>query len=289
MSAQFQPHRSVLFVPAINQRALEKTLTLNADAIIYDLEDSVAPEMKEKAREQLHAHLLAHPAAEFQHIIRINDCASDHLAEDISMALSHEISALLIPKLDDISILHNVCDVINAAKINKPVNLWAMIESAAGIKNVFEIAQFKGHGLINLSALLVGPNDIGKETGVKLVNQRQYYVPWLMQIVLAAKTNQLMVLDGVFNNFKDIEAFKAECVQGMQMGFDGKTLIHPSQIAIANEAFSPSPEEIAYAQAIVEAFKDPANQSQGVISINGEMVERLHLNMAERLLARIGR
>ncbi len=288
MTALFQSYRSVLFVPAINKRALEKTLILDADAIIYDLEDSVAPNMKAEAREQLHEHLSAHPSVSFQRIIRVNDCGSDEIAADMHMALSHDLSALLIPKVDNINTLYKISALVDAAKLSKPLKLWAMIESAVGIANVQQIAQFKNQDGIQLSALLVGPNDICKETGVKLVNQRQYLIPWLMQIVLAAKANQLDVLDGVYNQFSDSEGFKVECEQGALMGFDGKTLIHPSQIEQANLSFSPSASEIAHALAVVEAFKDPANQSQGVVSMNGEMVERLHLMMAERLLARAG-
>ncbi|KXF79368.1 ATP-binding protein [Paramesorhizobium deserti] len=281
-----RPRRSVLYVPASNPKALQKSVTLAADAIIYDLEDSVAPEAKEAAREALRTHFREHPIASRERIIRINSLASQWGSEDILAARACNPDAILLPKVEhprDVIEAANALDETDAADT---LALWAMIETPRGILNADEVAQLGSHSSARLACFVVGSNDIARETGVDLGGDRKFLIPWLMQIVLAARAGGLDILDGVYNDFADAEGFKRECRQGAAMGFDGKTLIHPSQIETANHAFSASETEIAEARAIVELFMRPENAGKGVLPFNGRMVERLHLAMAETVLAK---
>jgi len=281
-----RPRRSVLYVPASNPRALQKSATLAADAIIYDLEDAVAPEAKGAAREALRAHFREHPVAACERIIRINPLASQWGTEDMLAARACNPDAILLPKVEHPRDLIEAAGALDEADAEETLALWAMIETPRGILNADEVAQLGLHTSARLACFVVGTNDIARETGVDLAGERKYLVPWLMQIVLAARAGGLDVLDGVYNDFADAEGFGHECRQGAAMGFDGKTLIHPSQIGTANRAFSASEAEIAEARAIVELFMRPENAGKGVLPFNGRMVERLHLAMAERLLAK---
>ncbi|RCS22466.1 CoA ester lyase [Phyllobacterium salinisoli] len=281
--------RSVLYVPASNPRALQKSATLAADAIIYDLEDSVAPEVKAEAREALRAHFRAHPAAGCERIIRINPLVSQWGGEDILAARACNPDAILLPKVEHPRDLIEAATALDEADAADTLGLWAMIETPRGILNADEVARLGSHSSARLGCFVVGPNDIARETGVHLAGDRKFLVPWLMQIVLAARAGGLDVLDGVFNDFADPAGFGRECRQGAAMGFDGKTLIHPSQIDEANRSFSPDETEVAEARAIVELFMRPENADKGVLSLNGRMVERLHLAMAEKCLTKANR
>ncbi|PWL17528.1 CoA ester lyase [Falsochrobactrum shanghaiense] len=288
MKTQIRPRRSVLFVPAANQRALEKSLTLSADCIIYDLEDSIAPEAKSAARATLAAHLAANPQVAFERIVRVNGAETPWGGDDLAAAAEMHIDGVLLPKVE------RPQDVIDAARgldrndADPAIGIWAMIETARGILNADEIAVLGHRSAARLACFVVGPNDIARETGVRSQAGRPYLVPWLMQIILAARAGGLAVLDGVYNDFRDHAGFKAECEQGAAMGFDGKTLIHPGQIEAANHAFSPTEAELAHARAVIDLFARPENSGKGVVSLDGQMVERLHLEMAERLLAKAG-
>ncbi|PRD40986.1 CoA ester lyase [Phyllobacterium phragmitis] len=281
-----RPRRSVLYVPASNPRAMQKSVTLAADAIIFDLEDSVAPEAKAEAREALRAHFREHPVAAFERIIRINPLVSQWGGEDILAARACNPDAILLPKVDHPRNLIEAATALDEADAAYTMELWAMIETPRGILNADEVARLGSHSSARLGCFVIGPNDIARETGVDLTGGRMFLVPWLMQIVLAARAGGLDVLDGVYNDFGDAEGFARECRQGAAMGFDGKTLIHPSQVDAANRSFSPDETEIAEARAIVELFMRPENADKGVLSFDGRMVERLHLAQAERLLAK---
>ncbi|MGU3574453.1 HpcH/HpaI aldolase/citrate lyase family protein [Brucellaceae bacterium C25G] len=281
-----RPRRSVLFVPAANARALEKSLTLGADAIIYDLEDSVADEVKISAREALAAHLHAHNDVPFERIIRINAVESAFGDDDVVMASLAHVDAVLVPKVERPQDVIDVARKLDKNDADETCRIWAMIETPRGILNADEVAQLGRRSSARLSTFVVGPNDIARESGIRTLPGRPYLVPWLMQIILAAKAGGLEVLDGVYNDFKDLHGFEAECMQGAAMGFDGKTLIHPSQIAGANAGFSPSAEEVARAKAILALFERAENINKGVASLDGEMIERLHLEMAKRVLAK---
>lgn len=288
MKTVARPRRSVLFVPAANARALEKSLTLAADCVIYDLEDSVAPEAKQSAREALAAHFAAHPAVGFERIVRVNSAETPWGRDDVAAVAKTGADAILLPKVE------RPQDIIDAARrldrhdADPAVGIWAMIETPRGILNADEIAMLGYRSAMRLAGFVVGPNDIARATGVRPQPGRPYLVPWLMQIVLAARAGGIAVLDGVFNDFRDSAGFEAECAQGAAMGFDGKTLIHPGQIEAANRAFSPTGEEVAHARAVVEIFARPENAGKGVVSLDGQMIERLHLEMAERLLGKTG-
>lgn len=274
--------RSLLFVPAANGRALDKSEALAADGLIYDLEDSAAPQAKDEARERLREHLgkTRHPGPK---IVRINPLDSREGTEDLLMARGAGVDAVLLTKVEDSDVLKDASRALDEMDAPARLRLWAMIETPRGIVRAEKIARKGVRG--RLSGFVVGPNDIQLATNVLPDAERTELLPWLMQIVLAAKANGLHVLDGVYRDFRDHEGYARECAAGRRMGFDGKTLIHPAQIEPANAAFGPSDAAIAEAEAIVAAFRRPENAQKGVIQIDGRMVERLHLTEARRILA----
>ncbi|CUW45287.1 citrate lyase subunit beta [Brucella vulpis] len=288
MKTIVRPRRSVLFVPAANTRALEKSLTLSADCVIYDLEDSVAPEAKAAARSALVAHLSAHPKVAFERIVRVNAAETLWGRDDVAAVAKMAVNAVLLPKVERPQDVIEAANHLDRQDADPAMGVWAMIETLRGILNVDEIAVLGHRSAVRLACFVVGPNDIARETGLRPQPGRPYLVPWLMQIVLAARAGGIAVLDGVYNDFRDSAGFEAECAQGAAMGFDGKTLIHPAQIEAANRAFSPTEEEVAHARAVREIFARPENAGKGVVSLDGQMVERLHLEMAERILAKAG-
>jgi len=277
---------SALYVPAINARAIEKSRTLAADAVVFDLEDSVAPGQKELARQQLLEAMTAQRIEDKFCVIRCNPIGSADYLLDLQTVRDCNPDALLLPKVtsvNDVEVFHK-----DAVVAGLPVGMktWFMIETVAGIANLNEIVEAGFKTRWPVSGLVVGHNDLSLETGVSLDNDRQFLIPWLMQVILCAKNNKLLVLDSVWNDFKDLDGFEREAGQGKSMGFDGKSLIHPGQIAVVNGVFAPSTAELADAEAIVAAFADPANENAGVINLNGKMVERLHLEQAQQVLAK---
>ena len=276
--------RSVLSVPAINARALEKTHGLDCDAVIFDLEDSVAPEKKAEARDNLRRFFRDTPLAGRECIIRINAPSSEFGADDIDLVLECQPDAVLLPKVDEPQDVVAVADLLAERYAPESLRIWAMIETPRAILNVAAIAESGRTPGARLDCLVVGLNDLRKDTGVLPEPGRTYLVPWLMQVVVAVRAYGLDALDSVSNDFRDLAAFDAECVQGRAMGFDGKMLIHPAQIDAANRRFGPDDAAVAEARAIIAAFADPAAAGLGVINLNGRMVERLHLAQAERLV-----
>ncbi|WP_442580928.1 HpcH/HpaI aldolase/citrate lyase family protein [Mesorhizobium sp. ASY16-5R] len=281
--------RSVLYMPATNTRALAKAATLASDAVIVDLEDAVAPDEKVLARENLRAWFETRQTKPATTIIRINALSSEWGADDLVLARSLELDGILLPKVETPRDILEAGDVLDDEAVAETVKLWAMVETPKAMLNLGGIAELGRDPASRLAGLVAGTNDLAKDTGVLVTPDRRYLLPWLMQIVLAARAGGLVALDGVMNEFRDLDAFGPECAEGAAMGFDGKTLIHPAQIEPANKAFSSSEAAVAEAQAIVEAFARPENAGKGVISLDGRMVERLHLVQAERLLARAGR
>jgi citrate lyase subunit beta/citryl-CoA lyase len=284
-----RPHRSVLYMPATNTRALAKAATLACDAVIVDLEDAVAPGDKVLARDNLKTWFAAREAKPAVTIVRINALSSEWGADDLVLARSLEPDGILLPKVDTPRDILEAGDALDDEAVPETVKLWAMVETPKAMLNLGAIAELGRDPASRLAGLVAGTNDLAKDTGVLVTPDRRYLLPWLMQIMLAARAGGLVALDGVMNEFRDLDAFGRECADGAAMGFDGKTLIHPAQIEPANRAFSPSDAAVAEAQAIVEAFARPENAGRGVISLDGRMVERLHLAQAERLLARAGR
>lgn len=283
-----RPRRAVLYVPASNPKALAKVPGLSADAVIFDLEDAVAPEQKEAAREALRLHFREHREASFERIIRINALSGEWGAEDLLAARGCRPDGILLPKVDGPGDVLDAADALAETDAPDTIALWAMIETPRAMLNLPAIAELARNPGARLACFVAGTNDLVKETGIAMTPDREYLRPLLLQMVLAARAGGIAMLDGVSNQFRDLDAFAAECAQGAALGFDGKTLIHPAQIEPARQAFSPTAEAIADALTIRAAFADPANAGKGVISMGGRMVERLHLDQAERLLARAG-
>ncbi len=287
MSKSFRPRRSVLYVPASNEKALAKAPTLACDVVVIDLEDAVAPSAKADARARLASVFAGRRAGGPDLVIRVNALSSAWGADDLAVAAACAPDAILLPKVDGPKDVLAADDLLDSLDADPAIQLWAMIETPKGMLNLGPIAELGRDAAARLTCLVAGTNDLAKETGVRMTPDRRWLVPWLQQIVLSARAGGLDALDGVSNDFRDLEAFARECDQGRAMGFDGKTLIHPAQVESANLAFSPSPEEVAEAEAIVAAFALPDNTGKGVIQIDGRMVERLHLDQAERLLSKV--
>lgn len=276
------PRRSVLYIPADKPRALKKAASLTCDAIIFDLEDSVAPDNKAAAREALRAHFRADQVASGERIIRINGLDTPWGTEDLLAARACLPDAILVPKVSSMDDLRAVADALDETDAPDDLDLWAMIETPRGVVQLDRIAGAS----MRLSALVVGINDLLKATGLSGPDALDHAHPWLMQIVLAARAHGLAALDGVFADLRDSDGFAAACCRSAAMGFDGKTLIHPNQIAAANTVFCPSTEALDRARRIVDAFAQPENKGRGVIALDGQMVERLHLDQAIELLAK---
>ncbi|NTF33205.1 HpcH/HpaI aldolase/citrate lyase family protein [Rhizobium skierniewicense] len=280
-----RPRRSLLSVPAINLRALAKLSTLECDGVIFDLEDSVAPEMKDEARNNLLAFFRQTPLAGRETMIRINPISTTTGQSDLKAALACAPDAFLLPKVEQPSHIQDVAEWLAEADAPDDLKIWAMIETPKGILNVTAIAEASHTLGARLGGFVVGLNDLRKETRVPAQPGRTYLAPWLMQVVLAARAYGLEVIDSVFNDFRDLDAFAAECEQGRAMGFDGKMLIHPAQIDPANRAFAPNEDALAEAHQIIAAFAKPESVGLNVINSNGRMIERLHLDQAKRLVA----
>ena len=279
--------RSVLTVPAVNARALAKSVSLDCDAIIFDLEDSVLPEKKAQARAALADHFRTlDRTSGREHVIRINPLDGPDGVLDLETALGCLPDAVLLPKVSEPQDVLAAADWFSEAGADDGPRLWAMVETAAGLLNLSAIAETGRTDGGRLDCLIVGLNDLRKETGIADIPGRPFLVPLLLQVVVAARASGLDVIDAVFNDFSDTDGFAAECRQGRQMGFDGKMLIHPAQIAEANAAYGVTEAEAAEALAIVAAFAAPENAGKAVVSIAGRMVEALHGEQARRVLSR---
>jgi citrate lyase subunit beta/citryl-CoA lyase len=270
-------------MPGANERALEKARTLPADSLILDLEDSVAPGAKPEARAKVTAAVKSRAYGNRELVIRVNAIDTPWGVDDLKAAAEAGPHAVLVPKVA------RPGDVVNAAKIYAAAGgpdetrMWAMMETPMSIFNVREIASV--HAVARLSCLVLGTNDLLKESRAAATGGRFAIIPWLSMTVLAARAYGLDVIDGVYNDFKDEAGFRAECEQGRTLGMDGKTLIHPSQVEICNQLFSPTADEVTWARKIIKAFEDPETANKGVITVEGRMVERLHLAMAQRVSA----
>jgi citrate lyase subunit beta/citryl-CoA lyase len=282
---KIRPRRSVLYMPGANDRALEKARSLSADALILDLEDSVAPEAKSQARDKVVQAIKGGGYGTRELIIRVNALDTPWGADDLKAAASVAADAILVPKVS------RPGDMVSAAKLLKAhgaaahTRLWAMMETPLAILNARDIASVAGDAEQRFACLVLGTNDLIKESRARALGDRFAIVPWLAMSVLAARSFGLDVIDGVYNDFKDEAGFRAECEQGRTLGMDGKTLIHPSQVEPCNQIFSPSDEEVQWSRKVIEAFALPEHKGKGVITVEGRMVERLHLVMAERVVA----
>jgi len=282
---EIRPRRSVLYMPGANARALEKARTLPADALILDLEDAVAPEAKAEARARVAEAVKSRGFGHREVVIRVNGRDTPWGMADLEAAVAARPDAILLPKVSRPSDIASAAGMLADRHAPLEMRLWAMMETPAAILNAREIAAAASDPGNRLSCLVLGTNDLVKETRARADAGRAAVVPWLATCVLAARANGLDVLDGVYNDFKDESGFRAECEQGRSLGMDGKTLIHPAQIAPCNDIFSPSEDEVERSRAIIAAFERPDNAGAGVITIEGRMVERLHLDMARRSVA----
>ena len=278
-----RPRRSALYMPGSNARALEKAKSLDADVVIFDLEDAVAPEVKGQAREQVSAAVQGGGYGRREVVVRINGLGSEFIEDDIAAMKRTGADALLVPKVESGGDIERLEAMLGDAPAG--LKLWAMIETPLGIVNVAEIARCAARPDARLSCFVIGTNDLVKETRAELDGERTAAFYWLSATVTAARAFGIGVLDGVYNDFKDIDGLKRECAQGRMLGMDGKTVIHPTQIEAANEAFSPGEEEVQWARRILAAFEQPENKGKGVINMDGRMVELLHAEMAKRTVA----
>jgi len=280
-----RPRRSALYMPGSNARALEKARTLDADVILLDLEDAVAPEAKENARGQVCEAVSAGGYGHREVVIRVNGPGTPWFEEDFRAAVAACPDAILIPKVSAPDTVFDIAVRLAQAGAPAKTRIWAMIETPLAILRVQDIAACAHDRSTRLSCLVIGTNDLAKETRARFVPDRSTMLPWLTTSLLAARAYGLDILDGVFNQISDTDGFNAECAQGRDLGFDGKTLIHPSQLAEANRLFAPDAEEVERARAIIAAFEQPENADKGAINMDGRMVERLHAQMAERVVA----
>jgi citrate lyase subunit beta / citryl-CoA lyase len=280
-----RPRRSVLYMPGSNARALEKARELPADGLILDLEDAVAPEAKGQAREAIVKTLKKGGFGDREVMVRINGLDTRWWVDDLDAIAAAKPNAVLVPKISDPGQLQDLAARIVDMGTDPHIRVWAMMETPLAMLNVREIAAAALDSETRLAGFVMGTNDLAKDTRARLVPGRQPMLPWLMSCVAAARAYALDILDGVYNDLGNETGFGEECRQAVDLGFDGKTLIHPKQIAPCNEAFSPSPEEVATARKMIAAFDLPENENKGVIQIDGRMVERLHAEMARRTVA----
>ncbi len=279
---KIRPRRSVLYMPGSNARALEKARTLAADSLILDLEDAVAPSAKVPARERVSTAVRESGFGEREVIVRINGLATEWGHDDLKSIAAAGPDGILIPKVESADNLEVVNDLLVAAGIGKSISLWAMIEVPVAVLDPLAIG--RSAETSGLAGFVMGTNDLAKETGMRLVPGRGPMLGWLADCVAAARALGIAILDGVFNNFRDEAGFAAECEQALDLGMDGKTLIHPTQIDKCNEIFSPSSEEVAAAKHLLKVFDAPENQGKAAIEVDGRMVELLHAEIAQRTL-----
>ncbi len=277
--------RSVLAMPGSNARALEKGKTLAADVLMFELEDGVAETAKATARQQVADAVTGGGYGARQIVVRVNARGSEWYKPDVAAIAPTGPDAIVIPKVnsrDDI--LKAAADIVAAGAPAK-TRIWAMIETPRAIFDIEKIASAADDSAARLEALVLGPNDIAKSTRARLTPGRPALVSWLSAGVLAARVHGIEIIDGIYNDFNDEEGLRREAQQGRDLGFDGKMLIHPNQIGPANAIFAPSPEEVDFARRIIAIFDQPENADKGVVQIDGQMVERLHLDIARRTLA----
>ena len=283
--AMIRPRRSLLYMPGSNARALEKARNLPADGFILDLEDSVAPEAKAAARDQIAQAVAARNFGNREVLIRINSLDSPWWIEDITMAGKVRPNGILVPKISSVEDLNAIADRLSDINADFSIRVWAMIETARAVLHAEEIAAASRDAETRLAGFAFGPNDISRQTRIRMLPGRAAMLPMISHCVLATRAYGLEILDGPYSDIGNVEGFSQECAQARDLGFDGKTLIHPGQIGACNVIFTPPAEEIARARKIIAAFQSPDNASRGAIQLDGQMVERLHVDMARRTIA----
>lgn len=278
--SDLRPRRSVLYMPAANERALDKAKDLPADALIFDLEDAVAPDAKETARANAVAAASSGAYGRREVTIRCNGLDTLWGPHDLVAAATSGAAAVVIPKVGSVAEVNAVAAQLDAAGAPAGMAIWPMIETPAAIFQVRDIAAHR-----RVAVLIMGTNDLAKELRARQVPGRHALLPHLATALLAAREAGKVIVDGVYNDVKNLDGFRAECLQGAEMGFDGKTLIHPGQVDIANEVWAPSEAEIDYARRVIAAFDEATAEGRGVITVDGRMIENLHVDTARRALA----
>lgn len=276
-----RPRRSVLYMPGANARAQEKAKDLDVDTIILDLEDSVSPDAKVEARDRVCQAVRDGGYGHRELIIRTNGLDTEWYADDLAAAAQAGPAGILVPKVNSADEVRQIEAAIEKAGAPAGTQIWAMVETPIAIHNVFDIAASSDR----LAVLVMGTNDLVNELHSVHVPGRAPIMPALAQALLGARAAGKTILDGVYNNVRDPEGFEAECVQGREWGFDGKTIIHPTQVEPANRVFAPSEEQVAHSREVIAAFKEATAAGKGVITVGGKMIENLHVRDAERILA----
>ena len=279
------PRRSLLFMPGSNARALEKAPNLPADGIILELEDSVAPDAKAMARDQIAQIVAAKPFGKREVLIRVNALDTPWWRDDAAMAAQSGADGILVPKISSVDDLNSVGALLAEKGAPGRLSVWAMIETAPAVLHAEQLAAASRDPKTRLAGFVFGPNDIARETRIRMVPGRDTMIPMITHCILAAHAYGIEMLDGPYSDFSNPEGFAAECRQALDLGFDGKTLIHPGQIEACNIIFTPPADEVTQARRIIAAFELPENASRGAIQLDGRMVERLHAEMARRTLA----
>ncbi|MBC7594472.1 MAG: CoA ester lyase [Kineosporiaceae bacterium] len=276
-----RPRRSVLYMPGANARAMEKAKTLDVDALILDLEDSVSPDSKADARDRVCAAARSGDYGYRELVIRTNGIDTEWHGDDLAAAAKAGPDGILVPKVNSADEVRQIEAAMVAAGAPESTRIWAMIETPTAIRQVHEIAAASDR----LAVLVMGTNDLVAEIHASHVPGRAPLMTALSQALMGAAEAGKAILDGVYNDVKNAEGFDAECEQGREFGFDGKTIIHPSQIDPTNRIFAPSPEAIEYAREVIAAFEAATAAGKGVVTVNGRMIENLHVRDAERILA----
>jgi citrate lyase subunit beta/citryl-CoA lyase len=284
-ASSIRPRRSVLYMPGSNARALEKAKTLPADALILDLEDAVAPDAKTTARAQVTEAVAAGGYGRRELVIRVNGLSTPWGREDIAAAAKAGPDAVLIPKVSTPGDVMLAARELREAGAPDKTRIWAMMETPQAILNADSIVRAALDPQSRLACLVMGTNDIAKETRARLTPGRAPMLAYLSICVAAARAYGVDIVDGVYNNLSDMDGFEAECRQGLDFGMDGKTLIHPNQCGPANAIFAPTEAELDWARKVIAAFDLPQNADKGALQLDGKMVERLHADMARRTVA----
>lgn len=283
MSTAHRPRRSCLYMPGANTRALDKAREIPADTLILDLEDAVAPDAKEEARAAILAAVKTGGYGQREIVVRMNSLDTEWGHDDLKMAVTSGAHAVLAPKVTSARDIERLSQLMKDAGAPASMALWVMIEMPLAILNIKEIAA-EAHKT-HLSAFVMGTNDLAKEYRARMTSDRLAFQTALQLSVAAARAYGLVAIDGVYNDIKNTDGFRDECEQGRDLGFDGKTLIHPTQVDEANRIFAPSPHDVDQAKAVIAAFADPENAGKGVLKVNGKMTELLHLDEAKRTVA----
>jgi citrate lyase subunit beta/citryl-CoA lyase len=280
-----RPRRSLLFMPGSNARALEKARNLPADGLILDLEDSVAPEAKALARDQIAQAIAAGGYGKREILIRVNTLDSPWWMDDIMMAGKARPDGILVPKISSVEDFKKIAHCLGDVDAAPSIRVWAMIEIAHAVLRAEELAAASQNSEMRLAGFMFGPNDISRETRIRMLPGRAAMIPMITHCILATRAWGLEILDGPYSDIGNFNGFGQECTQARDLGFDGKTLIHPGQIEACNAIFTPPADEVAQARKIIAAFERPENAARGAIQLDGQMVERLHADMARRTIA----